>query len=362
MGADILVSVREGRTLYPERDDAPEPDLAGALAGIMETCHRADGLMDIIETAAQAVRDGEPPPDDLGLVAIGLRHYAGQMHEVAGAICQVAARKAAADAGQAFAAAKNRGRHRAARQRPRRAAGTRKPGEGQLALVSDAEVAGESAELLPSRLTPAALSGLSGVSGLKLAALTAGAAASVAVAAPAIMSGSASGATVPPSHHSARAFAGVAPVTALPLIASPRSSYTPRHAKATSDAASATAVPPPPVVTVSPSPSPTASAPVPQPQMAVGGALDVQTAQCTAGANGTCMVVFEAVGGALQWSATSSDPAVTLDRSGGILGDGQSIVLTVTVARGTPAGSATITVTAGSQQETIPVTWDFIPG
>ena len=346
--------------MYPERNEAPEPDLAAVLAGVMETCHRADGLMDVIEAAAAAVREGGAPPGEFGMAVTGLRHLAGQMHEYTTATCQVAARLAVGDAGQAVAAAKNRGRHRAARQRPRRVAGTRKPGEGQLALVTDAEVAGESAELLPPRITPAALSGLSGVSGLKLAALTAGAAASVAVAAPAIMSGSASGATTP-AHHAVSSLPVLGPDTAIPLkLPSSQPSYTPRHAKVTPDAASATAVPPPPpVVTVPPSPSP---APTPaQPSAAPGGVLDVQTVQCAAGAGGACMVVFEAVGGALQWSATSSDPALSLDRTEGIAGDGQSVVLTVSVARGTPAGTATITVTAGSQQENIPVTWDSMP-
>ena len=163
--------------MYPERNDAPEPDLAAVLAGVMETCHRADSLMDIVEAAAVAVQNGEAPPGEFGYAATGLRQVAGQMHDFTATACALAARLAVGDAGRAVAAAKDRGRHRA--PRPRRTAGSRKPGKGQLALVSDAEVASESAELLPPRITPAALSGLSGVSGLKLAALTAGAAASV---------------------------------------------------------------------------------------------------------------------------------------------------------------------------------------
>ena len=235
-------------------------------------------------------------------------------------------------AGFAAGVAAARGRHRHRRGRA--------PGGGQLSVLPGGKTWKGAA--------------VSGPAALKAAGLLTATAASIVIAVPALPS-------VPslPGHH-AQAFGGLSPTQALPaLTPAPVRAYVPRHARPSADAATATPAPPPPVVVVAPVPS----VPSAQPSAAPSGVLDVATVSVTIGVSGTARITFEAVGGPVSWSASSSSPALTLSDDGGMLGDRAPGSVTVGVRGGSLAGTGTVTITDGQGNATrVRVVWVALPG
>lgn len=162
-----------------------------------------------------------------------------------------------------------------------------------------------------------------------------------------------------PAPPPAAALASAAPVDA-DLIILPSPSYQPRHAGASPDATKAARIRlrTPAASAVSPSPSP----PLPSPPASAAGKLNLQTMQLALSSSVPGQIVFSAAGGPVSWSAWSSDPAVSVaDSSGassGTLAAGMPEILYVTVAAGTLAGSAVITLADDTGNAVkVPVIW-----
>lgn len=151
------------------------------------------------------------------------------------------------------------------------------------------------------------------------------------------------------------------------LVPQPRLSsapYVARHAKKPSaDAASASPVPSsvPSSAPAPQQPQPSLPAPVASPTD-FDGTLDVQTAECVIGADGTGYLTLTAEGGAVSWSA--SPPAgITLSQSSGTLAAGQPAVIKVTAQPGLSAGTGSIVVTDGEgRSQSVQVTWVTVAG
>ena len=109
--------------------------------------------------------------------------------------------------------------------------------------------------------------------------------------------------------------------------------------------------PPPPAVTG-------ALMPLPSP-----GALELSTNDVAVGTGSVGQITLTAVGGEVDWSATSSAPSqVSLDSYTGTLQAGQSITLTVLIARGADGGNATISFEPpASAPQTVLVSWTALP-
>lgn len=151
------------------------------------------------------------------------------------------------------------------------------------------------------------------------------------------------------------------PDTAVLIPSFTPRAYVPRHARPSADAASASPAPPsPPVFTPAPQPPPPAPSPAPS-HVTFDGAINVQTDHLVVGPLQGAQLTFSATGGEVSWSASAPDGLV-LSVSSGILGDGQAMVIEVSVAVGTPAGSGVITITDGDGRSvSVPVTWAAVP-
>lgn len=151
------------------------------------------------------------------------------------------------------------------------------------------------------------------------------------------------------------------PGSAVEIPSAVPAAYVPRHAKPSPDAASASPAPSP-SVTLPPSSSPPPS-PAPVPSVTdFDGQLDVQTDHLVIGPLLGGQVTFTAVGGSLSWSV-SAPAGLVLSARSGILRDGQPVVITVSVAAGTPAGSGVIVITDGQGRSfRVPVSWAAVPG
>lgn len=353
-GRDTVQHARRGS------DAPPEPDLAELAARSETTRLLVEEHLARLGPILDAIEAGRPLPDGTGrqltLIAAGLRQ-AGAAQWMTGeqmrerSLEQVFTdMERAVIEGSGFRAgvtAAAAGRHRHRRDR--------KPAAGQLSLIPG------------GKWRAPAVSGAAALAAFRHAATAKGAAigTSAAAAAAVVTIGTSGFTTLPmttpaPAAAHAGAFAGLAPTDALPLVPPPPlRSYAPRHAKPSADADAATLAPPPPAgLAASPSPSGPSAAP----RNPAYGTLNVATIACTVGLSGTAQIVFTAVGGALQWHASSSSPDLKLSSDGAILGKGQSAMITVSVPRGLSAGSATVTIWAGGQSAVVPVTWVALPG
>ena len=89
------------------------------------------------------------------------------------------------------------------------------------------------------------------------------------------------------------------------------------------------------------------------------GTLQLSAGSVKVGVGTTGQITLTAIGGPVRWSASSSAPnQVSLSSTAGTLAAGQSATLAVTVTRGTPAGSATLTFdSSASASQLVQVTW-----
>lgn len=299
-----------------------EPDLRGYIEGAERTRVRIEQYLDQIGVLASRPY---APGAFSGLNA-GLRQAGAEMSGYVAELSRINVEQtlnemeAAVEHGAGFRAGAmaSGGRHRANRNR--------RPGKGQLMLISG----GVAASLVAGTAATGGFSDLANFS------------------------------PTPAAHHGASSLPDLSPVVAAPITVSPvQQGYVPRHARPTADASTASQVPASaPVIVAAP---PSSQAPSPTPSAAPSGTVDIATMNVTISGDGTGTITFTAQGDA-SWSAQPSDPALSLDVSGGMLADGQPQVITVTVARGSLAGSGYITFTAGGQQENIPVRWESVPG
>lgn len=313
---------------HPRRrsdEPPPEPDLAAEIAAAADLRARAEERLAQVGQLIEAARAGLPLPEGLtdgrlNLIGTGLRHLGSETDRYVRELERIRLGQVFGQAAESWIrqderqqAAASHGRHRASR--------SRKPGRGQL-------------ELIPGGKTTAAAVGLA-------ASLAAG-----MTVGPGAWSDLAHFSPAPAAAHAAPSLPVLSPADAIP-VSSPlqRRPYEPRHAKKpNADAATATPAPPPPVVTAAPAPqvsAPAPSAPAP-------GTLDVQTALCVAGVSGRCFITFMAAGGDVEWQASASDPALSLDQDGGTLAAGESVTVTVSVKAGSLAGAGWVTITDGN--------------
>ncbi len=89
------------------------------------------------------------------------------------------------------------------------------------------------------------------------------------------------------------------------------------------------------------------------------GTLEVSTDSRAVGTGSAGQITLTAVGGTVNWSASTSSPAqVSLSSYSGTLRAGQSVTLTVAVTRGASEGSATIFFEPpASAPQTVQVSW-----
>jgi hypothetical protein len=94
------------------------------------------------------------------------------------------------------------------------------------------------------------------------------------------------------------------------------------------------------------------------------GTLQLSAGNVNIGTGSAGKITLTALDGPVRWSAGSSAPdQVTLSSTGGTLAAGQSVTLAVTVTRGAPAGSATLTFdSAASASQLVLLTWSAPPG
>jgi hypothetical protein len=92
---------------------------------------------------------------------------------------------------------------------------------------------------------------------------------------------------------------------------------------------------------------------------AAPGTLQLSTGRVNVGTGSAGQITLTAVDGAVNWSASSSAPNhVSLSGYSGTLASGQSVTLTVTVTRGNPAGSATLSFESpASASQLVLLTW-----
>jgi hypothetical protein len=93
------------------------------------------------------------------------------------------------------------------------------------------------------------------------------------------------------------------------------------------------------------------------------GTLQLSAGSVKVGTGSTGKITLTAMDGTVRWSASSSAPnQVSLSSTAGTLAAGQSVTLTVTVTRGLPAGSATLTFdSATSASQLVLLTWSARP-
>jgi hypothetical protein len=93
------------------------------------------------------------------------------------------------------------------------------------------------------------------------------------------------------------------------------------------------------------------------------GTLQLSAGTVNVGTGSAGRITLTALDGPVRWSASSSAPnQVRLSSTGGTLAPGQSVTLAVTVSRGTPAGSATLTFdSAASASQLVQITWSAPP-
>jgi hypothetical protein len=93
------------------------------------------------------------------------------------------------------------------------------------------------------------------------------------------------------------------------------------------------------------------------------GTLQLSAGSVKVGTGSAGKITLTAMDGAVRWSASSSAPnQVSLSSIAGTLAAGQSLTLTVTVTRGLPAGSATLTFdSAASAYQLVLLTWSARP-
>jgi hypothetical protein len=89
------------------------------------------------------------------------------------------------------------------------------------------------------------------------------------------------------------------------------------------------------------------------------GTLQLSAGSVNVGTGSAGQITLTALDGPVRWSAGSSVPnQVSLSSTAGSLAAGQSVTVTVTVTRGTPAGSATLTFdSAASASQLVQVSW-----
>jgi hypothetical protein len=94
------------------------------------------------------------------------------------------------------------------------------------------------------------------------------------------------------------------------------------------------------------------------------GTLQLSAGTVNVGTGSAGKITLTALDGAVRWSASSSAPdQVSLSSTAGTLAAGQSVTLAVTVTRGAPAGSATLTFdSAASASQLVLLTWSAPPG
>jgi hypothetical protein len=94
------------------------------------------------------------------------------------------------------------------------------------------------------------------------------------------------------------------------------------------------------------------------------GTLQLSAGTVNVGTGSAGRITLTALDGPVRWSASSSAPnQVSLSSTGGTLAAGQSVTLAVTVTRGTPAGSATLTFdSAASASQLVQITWSAPSG
>src|SRR6266536_772932 len=94
------------------------------------------------------------------------------------------------------------------------------------------------------------------------------------------------------------------------------------------------------------------------------GTLQLSAGSVNVGTGSAGRITLTALDGPVRWSSSRSAPnQVSLGSTGGTLAAGQSVTLAVTVTRGTPAGSATLTFdSAASASQLVQITWSAPPG
>ncbi len=102
-----------------------------------------------------------------------------------------------------------------------------------------------------------------------------------------------------------------------------------------------------------------AGQPAAPPTSASPGTLQLSAGSVRVGAGTTGQITLTAIDGPVHWLASSSAPnQVSLSSTAGTLAAGQSATLTVTVTRGTPGGSATLTFdSSASASQLVLLTW-----
>lgn len=96
-----------------------------------------------------------------------------------------------------------------------------------------------------------------------------------------------------------------------------------------------------------------------EPAPARAGTLSVSRGTLNLGTGSTGTIVLTADGGPVSWSASSSSNLVELSSTSGSLSAGESVTVTVTLARHTAGGSATIAFGPGAEH--VQVTWASRP-
>jgi hypothetical protein len=93
------------------------------------------------------------------------------------------------------------------------------------------------------------------------------------------------------------------------------------------------------------------------------GTLQVSADSVGVGTGTTGQITLTAMDGPVSWSVGNSAPnEVSLSSTAGNLAAGQSVTLTVTVSRGTPSGSATLTFdSSASASQPVLITWSAPP-
>jgi hypothetical protein len=115
---------------------------------------------------------------------------------------------------------------------------------------------------------------------------------------------------------------------------------------------------------------PSGHAPAPQPGATPAKSATAKTSAVTLhvpssldiGAGSSGQITITAVAGSVHWSATAASPLISLSQSSGTVAPGQPATLTVTVDRGSDAGSADVSIALpNSAPQTISVTWSAQP-
>jgi len=116
----------------------------------------------------------------------------------------------------------------------------------------------------------------------------------------------------------------------------------------------------PSFTTTTPDPAPSVT-PSSQQQPAAGTLTVTTPAYIDLGAGGLPVITIEAQGGRVVWAADCADRDVTLDSRSGLLEDGQSLTINLTVSAAALVTGGTATIVLDPGHEMVTVTWPAAP-